>query len=309
MPERSDMDRLRAARKNLTARAVLNDTIRAFFRSRDFLEVDTPVRIPCPANEDYIDAIPSAGQFLRASPELHMKRVLAAGYDRIFQIGPCFRSGERGSRHLPEFTLLEWYRTQAGYQDILDDCRELIAAAAEQVLEPAGEDGAAHVAFFTGDWAVMTVEDAFHTYAAADVDQCVADGCFDDMLVDRVEPNLGFSQPTVLIDYPASLAALARRKPGHPNRAERWELYIRGLEIANAYGELTDPVEQRQRFAESAEYRRRDGRQAYPIDPWFMAALEAGLPPCGGIALGVDRLLMALMGVDSIDQVVAFPPR
>lgn len=308
MADLSDINRLRAIRKNLTARAVLNDTIRAFFRSRNFLEIETPLRIPCPANEEYIDAVLSDGQFLRTSPELHMKRLLGAGYDLIFQMGGCFRSGERGTRHLPEFTMLEWYRSNAGYLDILDDCRDLIAESARKLLEPDKENGTPSPDFFSGKWRVITVEDAFQTYAGADVDQCVADGSFEDVLVDKVEPCLGFKRPTVLMDYPASLAALARKKPDQPNRAERWELYIRGLEIANAYGELTDPVEQRQRFAESAECRRRDGREAYPVDPWFMAALEAGLPPCGGIALGVERLLMALLEEESIDQVVAFPP-
>lgn len=286
----------------------LTGAIRAFFRDRGFLEVETPVRIPCPANEDFVDAEESGPWYLRTSPELHMKRLLAAGCEKLFQLGPCFRSGERGRRHLPEFLMLEWYRAQAGYLDILADTRELLHAAARDLAPFAPPGTVADSAFFARKWEVIPVGEAFRKFAGIGVGEAIAEGRYEEILVAAVEPNLGFESPAVLIDYPLSQAALARRKPGHPDLAERWELYVRGVELANAYGELTDPGEQARRFADSADLRRRDGRTPYPVDPHFIAALEHGLPTCGGIAMGVDRLLMILLGKDTLDELVAFPP-
>jgi lysyl-tRNA synthetase class 2 len=299
--------------RNLHARDALLTATRAFFADRGFLQVDTPVRIPCPANEDYIDAPPAGDQYLRTSPELHMKRMLAAGYERLFQIGPCFRSGERGRRHLPEFTMLEWYRADAGYLDILEDCKALVARCADAVESSPGRAGSPgkgekRSVLARAEWQIMTVDEAFAKHAATSLGQAVESGCFEQVLVEEVEPNLGRQSPTVLLDYPSCQASLARECPGNPARVERWELYIDSLEIANAYGELTDPKEQERRFADSAELRRREGREAYPPDREFMEALTHGLPPCAGVALGVDRLLMALLGESDIHSVVPFPP-
>lgn len=327
-----DIDRLKSIRANLQARAVITETVRAFFRQSEFLEIDTPIRIPCPANEDHIDAEPSGRLFLRTSPELHMKRLLAAGYERLFQLGPCFRAGEQGRRHLPEFTMLEWYRARADYLDILADCGALVGTCRDAlrvkeaggcILPPLSAEGRNTLNqadpeltpsnqaedCLSPDWELLTVEEAFRRYAAADVDEVISANRFEEVLVDRVEPHLGVQRPTVLIDYPISMAALAKPKPGRPDRAERWELYMHGIEIANAFSELTDPDEQARRFAESVQLRQNEGRECYPIDENFMAALRRGLPPCAGIALGVDRLLMVLLGTDSLDQVVAFPPQ
>ncbi len=264
--------------------------IRHFFAQRNFLEVETPVRLPCPALETHIDAEPSGDWFLRTSPELHMKRLLAAGFERIFQIGPCFRRGERGERHHPEFTMLEWYRTGTDYLGILDDTKALLAAAGLPERR----------------WEVIPVSEAFLRWAGWDPSQAYDAARFELDLVDKVEPALPRDRAVVLIDYPAEAAALSRRKPDAPHLAERWELYLDGIEIANAYSELTDPEEQRRRFAEAARARAAMGKPVYAVDEAFLAALEAGLPPCGGIALGIDRLVMALAGATSLDVVIPF---
>jgi len=319
--------------------------IRQFFYDRDFLEVESPIRIPAPALELHIDAIPAAGKYLRTSPELHMKRLLAAGYQRIFQLGPCFRDGERGERHNPEFTMLEWYRADADYLAILVDAKALIAAVAESVLgrtllkihrkqiksgPEAGQpeltprrSGAATDCLCSHGtlppcglqclyvelmpvWEVFTIAQAFTIFAGWDPVALFDPDRFDLDLVNKVEPWLPLEHPVVLMDYPAEAAALARRKPDNPRVGGRWELYIGGLELANAFSELTDPAEQRTRFETCAADRRALGKPVYPLDEDFLSALEEGLPPSAGIALGVDRLVMLLAGADSLDEVLPF---
>lgn len=249
------------------------------------------MRIPAPALETYIDAEPSGDYFLRTSPEFHMKRLLAEGHERIFQIGPCFRRGERGERHHPEFTMLEWYRVGADYRMILDETLALLEA----------------VGPVPGEVLVLTVSDAFQQGAGWDPAAGAFDAArFEVDLVDKVEPALPNDRPVVLIDYPIEVGAFARPKPGAPHLAERWELYLGGLEIANAYSELRDPAEQMARLAAIANERVRLGKPLYPADEPFIAALRRGIPPCGGIALGVDRLMMALTGATTLDEVVAF---
>jgi len=291
----------------LRQRHVLLQTVRHFFDVRQFLEVETPIRLPAPALEDYIDAEPSGSWYLRTSPELHMKRLLAAGVDKLFQLGPCFRRGEYGRRHRPEFTMLEWYRAEADYLDVLADTVALVGGAAAAV---SGSSCHLSVAGASIDlrppWEQLSVSEAFRRYAGVDVDSIAASDAYDQIYVEQVEPHLGRTRPTVLIDYPLSQAALARPKPDEPQRAERWELYIAGIELANAYSELTDPQEQRRRFAATAQLRRGQGRDVYPLDTEFLAALDAGLPACAGIALGFDRLLMLLCDADCLDAVIAF---
>ncbi len=304
-----DTARLERLLPLLDARHGLLQAVRAFFVGRGFTEVDTPVRVRAPANEEYIDAEPSGAWFLRASPELHMKRLLAAGARRLFQLGPCFRQGERGARHLPEFTMLEWYRADADYHDILDDARALVRAAAVAVNgTPRGRrDG--RVLDLGGEWECVTLDALFAQWGGCSVEAALAEGSFEQRLVERIEPRLGFPRPTVVFDYPAAQGALARPKPDCPARVERWELYIGGLEIANTYSELTDAAEQERRFRAAAELRTSQNRSAYPLDEHFLAALRAGLlPRCAGSALGFDRLLMILTGAATIAEVVAFPP-
>ena len=274
----------------LVTRAAVVRQIRAFFDSRDFVEVETPVRIPAPAPEPHIDCPASGSWFLRASPELQMKKLLAAGFERIYQLGPCFREGERGRRHSPEFTMLEWYRAHADYQDIADDMERLVSSVLARFQ---GQE----IAPFNR----VTVRDAYRQYAGWDpVENFDADR-FDFDMAEKIEPNLP-KTPTFLMDYPAPAASLSKLKADDPRVAERWELYVDGMELANAFTELTDPVEQRRRFEAAKAERRQIGEADYPLDEDFLAVLGT-MPPTGGVALGVDRLVMLACGATSIDQV------
>ena len=309
MNSNSDLQRLTALRPILQLRAELTAYIRAFFRARGFLEVDTPLRLAAPSLEEFIDAEPAGNGWLRTSPELHLKRLLAAGYDKLFQLGPCFRQGELGRLHQPEFTMLEWYRADADYEVILADTRALITGTAQALLGRTSIERHGRTCNLAAAWDDWTVDDAFARLAGQTVAQVLAqgDGAFETVLVEKIAPHLGHDQPAVLRDYPLAFGALARRKPDRPDRAERWELYLAGIELANAYSELTDAAEQRRRFLACAERRRRAGRPVYPLDEAFLAALEAGLPPCGGIALGVDRLLLLLADARDLRDVLPFP--
>jgi elongation factor P--(R)-beta-lysine ligase len=290
----------------LRTRSRILQAIRHFFVERDFVEVETPVRLPVPALETHIDAIPCDGQHLRTSPEIHMKRLLAAGEPRIFQMGPCFRRGETGRFHNPEFTMLEWYRVDADYLDILVDMKALLGFVA-------GEVTGATTVHFHGNriallpvWDRLTVEEAFVMYAGWNPVTAYDPDRFDIDLVEKVEPRLAADKPTVIMDYPAAAGALARRKPGRPDVAERWEVYAGGMELANAFSELTDADEQRRRFGIAAAERRSLGSEVYPIDERFLKVLEAGMPAAGGVALGVDRLVMLLTDASSIEDVRPF---
>ncbi|GAB4279774.1 MAG: EF-P lysine aminoacylase EpmA [Deferrisomatales bacterium] len=299
---------LAGKRSALHLRARILQAIRAFFVERGFLEVETPVRIPAPAPEEHIDAVPSGSWWLQTSPELCMKRLLAAGYPRVFQLARCFREGERGRWHLPEFTLLEWYRAGVDYGALMEDCEALLAAVAEAVggVTPAGREG--RPVSLAAPWPRLTVEEAFRRFAGLSAAAALDAGRFDELLVERVEPELArLATPVFLVDYPARLAALARRKPDREEVAERFELYAGGLELANAFSELTDPAEQRARFAAERARRRAQGRPDYPWPEPFLRDL-AHLPPSAGIALGVDRLVGLYAGARRIDEVVAFAP-
>jgi lysyl-tRNA synthetase class 2 len=302
-------DRFYLARKShaLHLRAFFLQSLRRYFAARDFLEVETPVRLPSPAPEEHIEALPTGDWFLQTSPELGMKRLLAAGYPRIFQICQCFRAGERGARHLPEFTLLEWYVAGFDYRDLMNQCEELlicVLAEAGQDRQLSWQDKKIHLA---APWERLTVADAFDRYAPVTLEEALANHQFDEILVEHVEPRLGCERPTFLYDYPAPLAALARVKKSDPSVAERFELYLAGLEIANGYSELTDAAEQRRRFEEALRARARKNWARYSMPEKFLDAL-AVMPDAAGIALGVDRMVMLLAGASTIDDVVAFPP-
>jgi elongation factor P--(R)-beta-lysine ligase len=290
----------------LICRSEVLRALRTFFYRHDFIEVETPVRLRAPALETHIDAEPTGTCYLRTSPELHMKRLLAAGFPRIFQIGPCFRKDERGPFHHPEYTMLEWYRARGDYMDILADTEALIREVARAVKGDASWTWQGRRVNATKEWRVMTVESAFTRWAGWNPVTHMDEDRFDLDLVDKIEPELSaIDVPVILKNYPAAAAALARRQPHRPEVAERWELYIAGIEIANAYSELTDPDEQRARFEAAARHRQQAGRPVYPIDEDFLAALPH-LPPCGGIALGVDRLVMLLADTPDINGVTAF---
>ena len=299
--------RLSAKADALKLRATMIRTIRRFFHDRDFLEIETPLRIPAPAPELHIDAVASDDWFLQTSPELCMKRLLAAGYPKIFQISHCFRAGERGSRHLPEFTMLEWYRAETDYRTLMDDCEALIARVAAEFGLGGAVSWQGRKVDLTPPWERITVREAFARYAPLTVEEALRQDRFDEIMVSSIEPHLGGEHPVFLYEYPAVLGALARVKPDDPGLAERFELYIASLELANAFSELTDAAEQRRRFEEATRDRSRNNRLVYPMPERFLSALSR-MPPSAGIALGVDRLAMIFANRPEIDAVVAFPP-
>jgi len=287
----------------LLQRAAILQDVRAFFIERDYLEVETPHRIPANAPESHIDPVPSGDWALHTSPELAMKRLLAAGHEKIFQICRVWREGELGQYHLPEFTLLEWYRSGVDYHDLMDECTALF-----QSIIPKGKlTLSGRGISLSAPWEQLTVAEAFSSYASMSLEQALEAGCFEEILTAEVEPNLGNAKPIFLTEYPAAMAALARVKPDDPRVAERFELYIDGLELANAFSELTDPFEQRKRFTADDERRRTAGKAPYPLPESFLAELSA-MPEAAGIALGLDRLVMLMTGAEKIDDVVAFPP-
>ena len=313
---RDRMQRLRARANALT-------TVRAFFATREFVEVETPLLVPSPGLEIHLDAVRAGDGWLVTSPEYQMKRLLAGGFERIYQVCKCFRAGERGAHHSSEFTMIEWYRAHAGLDAIIADTEQLV----QLVCGDTARIGAREIDV-KPPWQRMTVRGAMQEFAGIRIDGGesaaelaielrgwgidVADGtAWDDAFfaafLARVEPEIAkLDRALILEDWPAPLAALARRKPGDPNTALRFEAYVGGIELANAFDELTDATEQRARFEDDLRIRRERGRAVYPIDDKLIAALDEGLPPSAGIALGFDRLVMLATGATSIEQVLTF---
>lgn len=290
---------------NFTRRAEMLRTTRRFFRERGFLEVETPVRVPVPLPEAHIDLLASEDWVLQPSPEICMKQLLAAGYEKIFQICKCFRKAERGRRHLPEMTLLEWYAVREDYTDLMECTEQLI-------LHIAGGLGTAGSLSYQGQridltppWERLTVAEAFARHGGLSMGPALAEGRFDEIMGLKIEPNLGKDRPIFLTDYPAAKASLARLKAADPSVAERFELYIGGLELCNGFSELNNPVEQRRRFEAEQRSMRASGKRVYPLPEKFLGALQR-LPPCAGNALGMDRLVMLFCDAGSVDDVVAF---
>jgi len=303
----ADLERLRRTRTRLERRARIVGAVRALLDGQGFFEVETPLRVASPAPERHIDHERSGDRFLIASPELQMKRLLAAGYERIYQICRCFRRGERGGLHQPEFTMLEWYRLGGGIEDLMRDCEQLVEAAARAVdTFPAVARGGGTIDL-TPPFPRLDLGNAFEQAAGWLPGASPDPDRFDEDLVDKVEPWLPADRPAFLIGYPAAMASLARLSPEDPARAERFELYAGGLELANGFAELTDPAEQRRRFEAESSARAVAGLATAPLDERFLAALVHGLGDCAGIALGIDRLVMLLTDAISIDEVVAFP--
>ena len=291
----------------LLLRAQILHGIRTFFVTRGYLEVETPQLITAPAPETHIESISVHDRYLHTSPELCMKRLLASGFPKIFQIARCFRGGERGNLHLPEFSLLEWYRTGIDYRDLMEECEELFRFLAHRLdLGTRLHFRGLNIDLDT-PWERVSVQTAFERFASLSLDQALKNNHFDQIMVEEIEPHLGMKTPTFLYDYPASLAALARLKPGTPSIAERFEIYVGGVELANGFSELNDPLEQRSRFEKELKERARLGKDVTPIPERFLKALQ-NMPEAAGIALGVDRLIMVLGGARTIDEVVAFVP-
>src|SRR5437879_7113746 len=315
-------DRFALRHDKLMARSRILATVRDFFAENGFVEVETPVLQVSPGLEPHLRAfgvvphVPFEGKaqprFLHTSPEFAMKKLLAAGLPRIWQLAHVFRDGERSATHHPEFSMLEWYRAAAGYEMLMADCQALLRraqrAAGTAVLTWQGATADANQPFER-----LSVADAFKRHCGIDLLATAPDpgddweALFFRIFLDRIEPHLGISAPTLLYDYPVSLAALSRPKPGDLRLCERFELYVCGLELANAFGELTDAQEQRRRFLADQAKKQTLYGENYPIDEDFLAALEYGLPDCAGIALGFDRLVMLLTGGAHIQEVLWAP--
>ena len=301
----AERQRLARLRTNLERRAAIFRLTRRFFDEQGFLHVDTPIRSPAIAPEKEIIPFDSEGWLLATSPELYMKRLLAAGYERIYQIAHCFRKNERGRLHNPEFTLLEWYRAGANYQDMIADTERLVLSIAAGLGLGESFKYQGKTVDVSLPWGQITVRDLYMQMAQWDPVRNPDAQRFDEDMVTHVIPHLNPHRPLVVIDYPASMASLARLKPGNPQVAERAEVFIGGMELANAYSELTDPKQQRARFlAEIESIRREQGREA-PLPQKFLDSL-ANLPECAGIALGMDRLVMLFCDTASIDEVMPF---
>jgi len=288
----------------LYLRSKLIQSIRNFFISHDYLEIETPCRIPEPTPEAFIDSISSENWFLHTSPELCMKKLIASGLPRIFQICKCFRANERSDSHLSEFTLLEWYRTNINYNHLMDECEVLIHFISQQINHNDEFHYQGKRISLTPPWQRISVDEAFQSFGKISLNQALEKNMFDEIMVYDIEPALGI-QPTFLYDYPKERGALARAKAGNPNLAERFELYIGGHELANAFSELIDPKEQQNRFESELMERKSFGKTVYPIPTSFLNALYH-MPETAGIALGVDRLVMLFADTTSIDNIVAF---
>ncbi len=297
--------------QGLKERSAFLTALRSFFLDRDYLEVDTPLRLPVLLPEAHIIPFASEGFWLHTSPELCMKRLLVRGCPRIFQICHCFRKEEKGRLHQEEFAMLEWYRTHADYGDLMRDCEALLAHLAEKLAElpgfktPGRLSWQGHSLDLSPPWERLSVHEAFQRYAQVSPEEALERDQYEELLVERVEPHLGRERPTFLHDYPATLASLARKSPNNPDLAERFELYLCGLELANGFSELNDPAEQRTRFAAEIVAIESLGRQA-AMPERFLEDLGR-MPKAAGIALGLDRLFMLLAGFDDIRAAIPFP--
>jgi lysyl-tRNA synthetase class 2 len=326
-------DKLARRLPNLQVRARLQAAIRQWFADQGFVEVETPILQVAPGAEVHLsgfatdwetpDGEEEQVRWLHSSPEFAMKKLLAGGLPKIFQFARVFRNGEGSALHHPEFTMLEWYRGGVGYEMLMEDCAALLALAGVRELRWEGNRCDP-----TATPERLTVAEAFDRHAGVDLLATVgngeklagqagivmhADDTWDDVffriMFDRIEPKLGMGQPTILCEYPITMAALARAKPGDPRVAERFELYVCGVELANGFGELTDPAIQRARLQADMDEKERLYGLRWPIDADFLAALDHGLPASSGIALGFDRLVMLATGAAHIEDVLWLPVR
>lgn len=302
-PKPEHLCNLAELQARLALRAGLFSHIRAVFEENGFMAVETPLVINAPAPEEFIEAPRCGERFLRCSPELEMKRLLCAGFERIYQIGACFRAGEHGRRHREEFTMLEWYECGADYWQLLRFTSMMLREAALRMFGSPTINFQGMTIDLKVDPQIITVDDAYRQFAGISSAEAMERDIFDEIMSSKIEPQLGLGRLTFLMDYPASRASLARLKKDDSTVAERWELYIGGLEIANAYSELTDGVVQRQRFAAEAAARAASGMNVYPEPVEFFESLEYGMPDCAGCALGMDRLAMVFTNAEDISQV------
>lgn len=300
-----------ATADNLRKRAELVARIRRFFDQRGVIEVSTPCMTACGVTDVNIDSIEVSGHgFLRTSPEYWHKRLLAAGLGDLYEIGPVFRAGESGRFHQPEFTLLEWYRLDWSWQQLADE----VVALVEHCLHDDEGTRPVHRQSWQQSFQECLGIDALSA-SRSTLEALAGDappGCSHDMLLDylfatRIQPTFDDHGITVIHDYPASQAALARLNPHNPAVSERFEVFVGSLELANGYGELCDAQQQLERFRADNRKRRALGRRTMPIDAKLIEALQQGLPQCAGVAVGVDRLVMAALNATDLSEVITFP--
>jgi len=333
-------------RRDLMARrAAIVRKIREFFWERGFEEAETPLMVRRPGMEPHLDpfktvltgqpsegrAAPTEGMYLITSPEYALKKMLVAGYEKIFQLGKSFRNRETaGALHNPEFTMLEWYRAYADYSDIMKDTEEMVNFLAREMCGGALVKYGGREVDTKTPWPRVRVKDLFKEYAGVDEETLLdaellraaagkkgykvgPDTPYEDLFylifMNEIEPRLGMDKPVIVFDYPLQLGALAKRSEAYPRYAERFEVYIAGVELCNAYTELNDPVEQESRLKAEREKRIGMGKDNYPVDQSFIGALKFGMPPSGGNALGADRLAMILTGTEDINDIMLFPLR
>lgn len=325
-------------KQNLAVRGRIIKAVRAYFDGMRFDEVETPILQVSPVMDTHIHAFKTelkgvdlkvkSTPYLHTSPEFAMKKLMVAGVERLYQICHVFRNAEGSSRHAPEFTMIEWYRAPGDYNHIMDDCVGLLqnCAKAADIKTYRYKE---HECDPFKEWERLTVCEAFERYAGIKLEDYLEDreglrgavnalglhtaddDGWDDLFFrimdDKIEPFLGMGQPTILYDYPVSMASLSRKKPDDPRFAERFELYVCGIELANAFSELVDAEEQHKRFVTEMDYKQKLYGERYPIDEDFIEALRHGLPESGGIALGIDRLVMLATGAENIEEVLWTP--
>ena len=329
-------------KKKFILRIEILKLIRSFFEKEGFLETETPSLVRVPGMEPHLDPIkvilPGEKDeigYLITSPEYAMKKLLAAGLTKIFQICKSFRGGEAADNlHNPEFTILEWYRVHADYKDVMEDTERLFVYIARHLNTKKSLGSKIKIKYqnqkidLTPPWPRLMVKEAFRKYAGVNLDKALEresmaevarakgyavnrDDRFDDIFfkifLSEIEPHLGAGRPTILYDWPAQMAALSRLKKNDRRYAERFEVYIGGLELGNAFSELIDLKEQKERLVEEKKLRKKLGKDIYEIDEDFLLALESGLPPSGGIAMGVDRIVMLFADAKTIDEILFFP--
>ncbi len=328
-----DNDKLK---NNALLRAKILRLTRTFFQDRGFLEVDTPLVDVCPSMEpaikafetDYFDAGARHTMYLQSSPEYNMKKLLVGGYGNIYQITKSFRNSELTRLHNPEFTILEWYRTGSDYHRIMDDVQDLMTFLVKGIKSGSTINYLNKKVDLSPPYDRLTIKDAFRIYSNIDLESLTDTEYYDILrgkgleikrndadfsvffyyiFVNEIEPNLGNDKPVFLMDFPVRLGSLARKKSDEPECVERFELYIRGLELCNAFSELNDHDEQLSRFLTEKRQRADRGLGDYPIDEDFLGFLKTGMPDAAGVAFGIDRLLMLFADTDDINDVILFP--
>ncbi len=318
-------------REIVRLRAKLISLVRSFLESRGFLEVETPILQPIGGGalaKPFITFHNALGinLYLRIAPELYLKRLIVAGFNKVFELGRYFRNEGISSTHNPEFTALEIYRAYADYQDMMVLTEEMVAHLAQNIFGAMQVELDGQGVDFTPPWPRLSLRDAFKQYARVDIEQlkdpdfcqkylkeneiqvekriCWANGV-DEVLKKKIEPQI--AGPLFLYDYPLELSPLARSKSGAPGWVERFQPILLGIEIGNAYSELADPIDQRLRFEEQLEARDRGDDEAHPMDEDFVVALEHGMPPTGGLGIGIDRLIMLFAQESSLREIIIFP--